>query len=128
MFRNKRFEVFVDELSPYDSKNILDVGGSSETWLGTGFEHKVTLLNLTKPKERDIKKKFKAIQANALNMHMYKENEFDIVFSNSVIEHVGDRANQKRFAEEVKRVGECYWVQTPNRHFPMEPHFLFPFF
>lgn len=31
-------------------------------------------------------------------------------------------------AREVKRVGARYFLQTPNRHFPIEPHFLFPYF
>lgn len=43
------------------------------------------------------------------------------MFSNSVIEHVGDPARQKRFGDEVRRVGRRYWVQTPYRHFPVEP-------
>ena len=50
-----------------------------------------------------------------------------MVFSNSVIEHVGDRASQRRFASEVQRVGRAYWVQTPNRWFPIEQHLLTPF-
>ena len=80
MFRKKRFEVFVDKLSPYKAKNILDVGGSSHTWLGTNLEQKVTLLNLTKPKESDLKQNFKAIQADALNMHMYKKMNLILFF------------------------------------------------
>ena len=36
-------------------------------------------------------------------------------------------ASQRRFAEEVARVGRAYWVQTPNRWFPVEQHLLTPF-
>ena len=31
-------------------------------------------------------------------------------------------------ANEIKRVGKKYFVQTPNLYFPIEPHFLFPLF
>lgn len=51
-----------------------------------------------------------------------------MVFSNSVIEHVGNEGKQQKFAEEVMRVGNSYWVQTPNKYFPIEPHVMFPFF
>ena len=51
-----------------------------------------------------------------------------MVFSNSVIEHVGDLARQKRFAGELRRVGQRLWVQTPAYEFFIEPHFLAPFF
>ena len=30
------------------------------------------------------------------------------------------------FAEEIKRVGRRYFVQTPNRAFPLEPHVMMP--
>lgn len=113
---------------PKRSASILDVGGTSATWRGTGLEKQVTLLNLTSPKDKDIDLGFKAVKGNALEMGMFSDNEFDIVFSNSVIEHVGSLENQKRFAREVRRVGKSYWVQTPNKMFPVEPHFLFPFF
>jgi hypothetical protein len=56
----------------------------------------------------------------------FRDAAFDVVFSNSVIEHVGDAASQERFAREVARVGRSYWVQTPNRWFPVEQHLLTP--
>ncbi|MEH2169146.1 MAG: class I SAM-dependent methyltransferase [Nostoc sp.] len=61
-------------------------------------------------------------------MENFQSNEFDIVFSNSVIEHVGDYDRQCQMANEVMRVGKGYFVQTPNLFFPIEPHFVFPLF
>jgi hypothetical protein len=57
----------------------------------------------------------------------FADGEFDIAFSNSVIEHVpADR--QRAFAAEVQRVAKRYFIQTPNRYFPIEPHYQVPFF
>jgi hypothetical protein len=60
-------------------------------------------------------------------MPQYRDKEFDIAFSNSVIEHVGNDLRIRQMADEVRRVGRNY-LQTPNYYFPLEPHFFFPFF
>ena len=57
----------------------------------------------------------------------YPDGAFDIVYSNSVIEHVGDIGRQRAFAREAARVGKRYYVQTPAKVFPLEPHLLTPF-
>jgi ubiquinone/menaquinone biosynthesis C-methylase UbiE len=57
----------------------------------------------------------------------FGDNSFDIVFSNSVIEHLGDKKSQEQFAKEIRRVGKAYWVQTPNKMFLIEPHLITPF-
>lgn len=126
--RNQRFAVFLEKLSVNSDSSILDVGGTGQTWADTGLEKNVTLLNLHQPKQNDLEKGFTCVQGNALNMHVFGEKHFDVVFSNSVIEHVGGKENQNKFVEEVRRVGRSYWVQTPNKYFPVEPHFLLPFF
>lgn len=54
------------------------------------------------------------------------DRAFDIVFSNSVIKHLGTIDQQRLFADECRRVGIRYYIQTPNRNFPIEPHFLTP--
>lgn len=50
-----------------------------------------------------------------------------MVYSNSVIEHLGDFENQRLFAAECIRVGQRYYVQTPNKWFFVEPHLITPF-
>lgn len=49
-------------------------------------------------------------------------NSFDFVFSNAVIEHVGNKEDQIRFIEEHNRVGNAWLLTTPNRLFPIESH------
>lgn len=56
----------------------------------------------------------------------FPNESFDVVHGNSVIEHLGSREDQLRMANEVRRVGRGYWVQTPAVSFPLEPHFLAP--
>jgi len=124
MLRKKRFALFIETLSVKSSDRILDVGGTEHTWNRSGLENRVTILNL-KFERHDPR--YSYICGDACNMHMIKNKEFDIVFSNSVIEHVGQE-KQKLFANEVLRVGIKYWIQTPYKHFPVESHFVFPFF
>jgi hypothetical protein len=57
----------------------------------------------------------------------FPNNSYDIVFSNSVIEHVGSYENQKAFASEVRRAGKSLWIQTPAYECLIEPHYLAPF-
>jgi hypothetical protein len=52
----------------------------------------------------------------------------EVAFSNSVIEHLGSFEQQVEFAAELQRVGKRFFLQTPNKWFPIEPHYLFPMF
>ena len=52
----------------------------------------------------------------------FDDKEFEWVFSNAVIEHVGDEAAQLVFVNEMVRVGQHVFFTTPNRYFPYESH------
>ena len=69
-----------------------------------------------------------SVAGDATDLGECANKQFDLVFSNSVIEHVGDFKAQKRMAVEMVRTGKHYYLQTPNKWFFMEPHFMFPYF
>ena len=133
--RIKRFELFLNKITDLSSPiKILDLGGTYKFWEDVGFISKlvgevnieVVLLNLTKENVRHDS--FISVQGDATDLSKYSNNAFDIVFSNSLIEHLYTFNNQKKMAKEVMRVGKKYFIQTPNRYFPIEPHYFFPFF
>jgi hypothetical protein len=110
--------------------SILDVGGDPAFWQRAGFDNEpgisFTMVNLYP--SHNLPAHMNSLVGDARNMPQFADQEFEIVFSNSTIEHVGDFHDQARMAQEVQRIGKRYFVQTPNRYFPIEPHFLFPWF
>jgi hypothetical protein len=108
---------------------ILDVGGTADFWKRLAFaddDLKVTLLNMCAGVIDDPR--FESIVGDARDLSAFRDSSIDVVYSNSVIEHVGTFADQRKMADEVRRVGKRYFVQTPNAWFPIEPHFLVPGF
>jgi methyltransferase family protein len=124
-FRARRMRKFITSFGVTEETRILDVGGTPANWLLSGVRPRVTLLNMPRGQER-IEAGFTFVSGDGCQLP-FRDQSFEIVFSNSVIEHVGSPAEQRKFADEVRRVGKRYWVQTPNRWFPLEPHLLTPF-
>lgn len=137
-FRRKRMEIFEHRFAEWFDKvdgtiTILDVGGTLNFWTVLDFKYldrvHITLLNLDeKTVPPDMADRFQSVSGDATNMKEYADNSFDLVFSNSVIEHVGDFENQKKMIAEMKRISKHRYLQTPNRYFPIEPHYGFPLF
>ena len=76
----------------------------------------------------DLPSNFSFVIGDARDLSRYPDQSFDLVFSNSVIGHVGDFLEQRRMAREIQRVGRRYFVQTPNHGFPVDWRTLVPFF
>ncbi|NNC90704.1 MAG: methyltransferase domain-containing protein [Akkermansiaceae bacterium] len=126
--RKRRLEQFVDCLGVTPEERILDVGGTVFTWITPETNRlRAVLLNLTAPPlDEDLRGRLESLAGDACDLG-FPDGEFDIVYSNSVIEHVGTYENQERMARELRRVGRRLWIQTPARSFFFEPHYVTPF-
>lgn len=106
--------------------DVLDLGGTPNAWRAAPVRPRhVTTVNLAD---------FAAdeswlghVVADACNPPMAIRNGFfDLVFSNSLLEHVGGHSRRQDLAAVVHATAPRHWVQTPYRYFPIEPHWLFP--
>lgn len=127
-FREKRVRLFLDTFQPNEKTSILDVGGIAGYWRDIPISSPVTVLNLGETDSTITDpSRFTYVQGDGRSLP-FDDQSFDIVYSNSVIEHLYTGENQERLAAEIQRVGRGIFVQTPNRWFPIEPHFITLFF
>jgi SAM-dependent methyltransferase len=124
-FRQQRIELFIGLFKPSSATRILDVGGFPSDWDGVvPVESHLTFVN---PDRKPAGKPWPARYVEEIGdgcALRFADRSFDIGYSNSVIEHLHTWENQKRFASEIRRVGKRVFLQTPNRWFPIEPHFV----
>lgn len=134
--RRKRFELFLKLIKPKKKTTILDVGASvaatgerAENFLEEWYAHPEQIMALLRGDVAAFATRYprvRTVTGTALAMP-FDDQEFDVVFTNAVIEHVGGRAAQKQFVRECLRVGRRVFLATPSRTFPIESHTLIPF-
>lgn len=124
--RFQRFEMLVSTLPR--PLRLLDVGGTNEFWEICGWadlnDVQIVSVNHAHIEQRHIN--ILPLVGDATDLSQFNDRSFDVVFSNSVIEHMSSLERQRQMASEIQRVGKAFWVQTPNYWFPMEPHFHVP--
>ncbi|MFO1238233.1 MAG: class I SAM-dependent methyltransferase [Alphaproteobacteria bacterium] len=134
-YRAKRLRRFVEMadaiLKRQETCRVIDLGGNRDYWLDlepvwAGRKLSFVLVNLQPERLDDAR--FEAIQGDCRNMSAFADMSFDIVHSNSLLEHVGRWKDMVATAGEIRRLAPHYFVQTPNYWFPMEPHFRSLFF
>lgn len=127
--RARRWDWLRGEFGEIESMSVIDLGGTVDAWVRAPLRPaSVHVVNL-EPQRDTMPSWIRADQADACSLPAHIAGEsYDLVFSNSVIEHVGGHAQRMRFADAVHKLASRHWVQTPYRYFPVEPHWLFPGF
>lgn len=129
-FRRRRMALFLEQMEISPRSRVVDVGGHARIWAEVEPRPMVVLVNLDParagPGGSGGLPVLPRLQGDGRRLAC-ADNAFDVAFSNSVIEHIGDWDDQVAFAREIARVAPRYFVQTPNRKFPVEPHTLAPF-
>jgi SAM-dependent methyltransferase len=125
-FRRKRLADLLEIYPDIENYSVLDVGGRPFIWDLLKTYYNVSpkqLVLLNTPDETALPESDSYTVKIADGCHLpYDNDSFDLVFSNSVIEHVGCRKEMAQFSKECERVGKRIYIQTPNRWFPVDAH------
>jgi methyltransferase family protein len=135
--RERKLRLFLDLYRPGPATSVVDVGvtdapfgaGSTDNFFEALYPwpERITAVGRTElerfaaafPRVRTVRADGRALP--------FVDSEFDLGFSNAVVEHVaGGRSGQRQFVGELCRVAKHVFVTTPNRWFPLDPHTLLP--
>jgi SAM-dependent methyltransferase len=128
--RDRKWSLFVETFPVSPEARVLDVGFTEieyspvDNYLERQYLYpgQITALGVDRPHE--FLKRYPAVRPVCFDggIFPFADRAFTIVWSNAVLEHVGNREAQVLFLKEVKRVGEKAFITTPNRWFPVEVH------
>lgn len=135
--RRRKLRLFYEQMQPSEQTKILDVGSQvapddqADCQLINSYPWKSSLstVNIMEQHTHAIRQRFPEIDARTGDARClpWPDKHFDVVYSNAVIEHVGDLDDQRKMASEIMRVGRRWFVTTPNRWYPFEFHLRLPF-
>lgn len=121
--RERRWQRFAATFPEIGEMTVLDLGGDARAWRNCSVRPAhVLLLNIA---EQEVEEPWMTALVGDACEPPADLPTADLVYSNSVIEHVGGHWRRERFAQAV-HAAPRFWVQTPYRYFPIEPHFMVP--
>lgn len=127
-FRARRADELLRRFPDLPSMRVIDLGASLTFWENLASEDRprdLNIMNLGPVSGNSSTPTL--IQGDACSADtMFAPQAFDLVISNSVLEHVGGHHRRRQFANAVEHLATRHWIQTPNLYFPLEPHWLFP--
>ena len=135
LLRKRMFAKFMINMKPDADHKILDIGVTSDdqyqesNYFEKLYPYKDKIVCVGTEDGSYLETKYPGIRFIRIIPQQplpFEDNEFDIVFSNAVLEHVGSREEQKRFILELLRVSRSFFLTTPNRWFPVEFHTAIP--
>jgi hypothetical protein len=132
--RQTRLATFMKLLAPTPTDTVLDVGVTDTDWRSSNFledrypwPERITAIGLHEMQR--FQAQFPSVTFVVADGRQlpFPDAAFDIGFSNAVVEHVGSRADQRRFVSEMVRTCRRVFISTPDARFPIDPHTLLPF-
>jgi hypothetical protein len=146
--RTRRATLFCRYIHPTQEDRILDLGPEDGNYIAKiiPFRENVFIADINEEmlKRGRARYGFQTVLLDESGVLPFEDNYFDIVHCSSVIERVTvDKGQQwsiqskkefteisfkrqKQFANEIRRVGKSYFVQTPNKNFIFESHTWLP--
>jgi hypothetical protein len=127
--RRRRWNLLLERFPAFARSSVIDLGGTPGFWATAPVRpERLTIVNVS-TNSNDGAPWAEVIAGDACEAaELVSGRTFDLVFSNSTIEHVGGHDRCQAFARSVLRLAPTHWIQTPYRYFPIEPHFVFPGF
>lgn len=114
-----------------DARKLLEVGcgsGVISSTLAKLGEPELSVIAVDVNDNRMVSEGYAFLKVEGTTLP-FEDGSFDIVVSNHVIEHVGERADQLHHLEEIRRVlrpGGCVYLAVPNKWRLIEPHYRLP--
>jgi Methyltransferase domain len=133
--RRAMFDRFLEALQPTPESSILDLGVTADaSSLEANFfeqwyphTHRITCAGVEDAAH--LERRYPGVTFTRVRPNEplpFHDGQFDIVFSNAVVEHAGSRRQQRFFIDEALRVARRFFITTPNRWFPIEMHTALP--